>query len=74
MEYDKDLVKKKKELAKTLAELGGDLDSDDFDDLEQDELLENVLIEAKYKYLSHSSDEDKKYMDKKNRNFVFWKS
>ena len=74
MEYDQNLIDKKKELAKTMAELGGDIDSDEFDHLEQNDFFENILNEEKYRYSSHTSDEDKKYVHKKNKNFYFWKN
>lgn len=74
MEYDQTLVNKRKELAKTMQELGGDMDSDDLDYLDQDDFIENLLLDAKYRYSSHTSDEDKKYKTKKNKNLVFWRS
>jgi hypothetical protein len=74
MEYDKTIVAHKKELAKTMAELGGELDPDDFDYLDQDNIVEKILHDAKYRYSSHTSDEDKKYVHKKNKNIMFWKN
>ena len=68
------MVAHKKELAKKMAELGGELESDDFDYLEQDNILEKILHDNKFRYSSHTSDEDKKYVHKKNKNIMFWKN